>query len=69
MDTMTLSSVKSCKKVLFHVPHSFHSIKNLDTTCDRVLNRADSRIQFRRNFFKAENVIQPCIMGRDKKEF
>ncbi len=45
MDAMITPPLESCNKALKYGLHLIHSNMNLDTTCGRVLNGADSRIQ------------------------
>ncbi len=67
MDTMTTSPVESCNKALKYGLHSIYSNMNLNTTCQRVLNRADSRIQQRQNDAKREMVLNnPYWQGQTK---
>lgn len=46
---MAPSPVESCNKALRHGSHLIHSNTKLDTSCGRVLNGADSKIQHGRN--------------------
>ena len=54
MDAMTTSPVESCNNSIKHGSHSVHSNMNLDTTCTKVLEGAQARIQRCRNLAERE---------------
>ncbi len=68
MDAMTTSPVDSCKKALKYGSNSIYQKMTLDTTCKRVLNGADSRIQQRQNDAKNRNAIKQPILTRTNQE-
>ncbi len=58
MDAMTTSPLESSNKALKYGLYLIHSTMNVDSTCRRVLNGANSRIQQRRN-----NAKKKCCLN------
>ncbi len=54
MDAMTTSPVESCNHSVKHGSFSVHSNMNLDMTCAKILDGANTRIQRRRNAAERE---------------
>ncbi len=54
MDAMTTSPVESCNHSVKHGSFSAHSNMNFDMTCAKILDRANTQIQQRRNAAECE---------------
>ncbi len=64
MDAMTTSPVESCNKALKYGLHSIHSNMNLETTCGRVLNGADSKNLIKTKWCQKRNATKQPIFAR-----